>query len=642
MPCTAAEPHVSGLPIQAQAARPLGRRRPGDVTSRAPSASFRHMRRFCIPPRQAWAYLLGLLILTSPFGAVAETTAPTDLDKAAHALNRLGYGPRPGELERVASTGVEKWMRAQLAPETIPDTASEAEIAKLEKLKLPASDFVAAERAVVQARRQQQAEASAAQATAGTPAAASPAPAAPARRERDPELQEARQLVPSAIGELQYAKLLRAVHSEHQLEEVLVDFWFNHFNVDARKQAVSIAVVRYEQNTIRPHVFGTFRDLLGATAKSAAMMVYLDNARSSKEQELGPAQQRAAARLRAETTGMSMEEAMTASPNRRGLNENYGRELLELHTLGVDGGYTQKDVQEVARAFTGWTVEPGTGEFVFRRRMHDTEVKHVLGTRIPAGGSIEDGEKVLDLLATHPATARHLAFKLVQRFVNDTPPDALVRRVADTFLRTGGDLRATYEAIFFSPEFFAPENLRAKTKSPFEFLASSLRASDAEFIAPGSLLRNRVPVRAIEANAALGRGGDRFTNLPRKTNLLHLVEMGQSLYAWGPPTGFPEDSSTWVSAGALVSRLNYALALTSGQVADARIDVRPLLGTANPDKPDAVVDAISRSLLGAPPSQGTRRVLLTQAAPSVAGATAVPDVGKVLALLLGSPEFQRR
>ena len=593
------------------------------------------MHRFRISPLQILASVLGLF-LALPFSAASPATP---IEQANHALNRLGYGPRPGEIASVAEAGVETWIRAQLNPATTPDPVADALVAKLEKLKLSSADFSAAQRAIIQARRAQ----AAANTSAMNPAeAGSMASAAPAPRERYAGLQEERQLVPAAIGELQHAKLVRAVHSEHQLEEVLVDFWFNHFNVDARKQAVAATLVSYEQDTIRPHVFGSFRELLGATAKSGAMMVYLDNARSSKEQELRPAQQRAAAQLRADTTGMSMEEAVAAAPTRRGLNENYGRELLELHTLGLDGGYTQKDVQEVARAFTGWTVEPRTGEFVFRLQMHDTRPKNILGIELRSGGGMDDGEKVLDLLATHPATARHLAFKLAQRFVHDTPPEALVTRVADAFLTTKGDLRATYEALFFSAEFFAPENLRVKTKSPFEFLASSLRASGAEFTDANNLLRGRVSVRAIEANAALGRGGDRFASLPRKTAMLHLVEMGQSLYAWGPPTGFPEDSSTWVSAGALVSRLNFALALTAGQVADARLDVRPLLGEANPDKPEAVVDALSDALLGAPPSANTRRVLLAQAAPSVAGETPVPDVTKILALLLGSPEFQRR
>ncbi len=585
--------------------------------------------------------------------AEAPTSSVTELEKAAHALNRLGYGPRPGEIERVAAGGVEAWMRAQLAPAALPDPVADAELAKLDRLRLPSSELVAAYQREIRERQRLQRDRAAAadsgagaeamgETMAGTPAgAASPELAEPPPMPPRGADSADRLLVAEALGELQHAKLARAVLSERQLEQVLVDFWFNHFNVDARKQQVRATVVGHEQDVIRPHVFGNFRELLGATAKSGAMLVYLDNFRSSREQAVGPVERRIAERVKTETLGLDAADAAATTPSRRGLNENYGRELLELHTLGVDGGYTQKDVQEVARAFTGWTIDPQSGEFRFRRQWHDNAAKTVLGTTLPAGGGQADGEKVLDLLATHPATARHLAFKLCQRFVNDSPPEALVARVADAFLQNDGDLRATYEAIFFSPEFFAAENLRAKTKSPFEFLASSLRASGADLVEVTGW-RGRAPLRAIEAGATLGRGGDRIARLPRKTALLHLVEMGQSPYAWGPPTGFPEDSSTWVSAGALVSRLNFALALTGGQVADARLDPRRLLADAPTDRPDALVDHLARDLFGAPPSDNTRRVLLAEAAPSREGETAVPDVPKLLALMLGSPEFQRR
>lgn len=581
------------------------------------------------------------LVVVLSFGAAPLAATPEPLSaeaKAAHALNRLGYGPRPGDIDRLVSRGIETWMRAQLHPEYLPDEAIEAEVAKLGKLKLTSADFSAAQRVVIRARRERQASAEEAMAGAASP---SPTP----RSAPNPAEGAARQLVPGAIGELQYAKLLRAVYSEHQLEEVLVDFWFNHFNVDAREPAVAATLVSYEQEAIRPHVFGKFRALLGATARSGAMMVYLDNARSSKTQELGAIQQRAAAQLRADTTGMSLEDALAAAPTRRGLNENYGRELLELHTLGVEGGYTQPDVQAVARAFTGWTVDPRTGDFRFRRQLHDSEPKTVLGTplrRNGPNGGMSDGEQVLDLLAAHPATARHLASKLAQRFVNDTPPEVLIERVAHVFLQTGGDLRATYEALFFSPEFFSPEHHRAKTKSPFEFLASSLRASGATLGRESDLERSHELRRRLEGNAVLNRGGDRLARLPRKTALLHLIELGQPLYAWGPPTGFPEDSSSWVSAGALVSRLNFALALTADQVADAQLDLRTLLVDTNPDQPDAVVNTLAAHLLGGPPSPNTRHVLLAEAAPATEGETSVPNVAKVLALLLGSPEFQRR
>ncbi len=560
-------------------------------------------------------------VLVFGLGPVSARAAE---EKAAHALNRLGYGPRPGEVEKVAELGVENWIRAQLWPEKIADPTAETVVAALPKLALSSRELVAAYQAEQRLQREVR------KTRADDPAAA---------RELIRENEGERFAVAQALGELQHAKLARAVLSERQLEQVLVDFWFNHFNVDARKQSVRAAVVGYEREVIRPNVFGSFRELLGATAQSSAMLVYLDNWRSSKDYTVEPIEQAMVERARTEMMGEVPVE--NVAPTRRGLNENYARELLELHTLGVDGGYTQKDVQEVARAFTGWTLNPLTGAFVFRARWHDDGAKKILGTEFAGGGGRRDGEKVLDLLAAHPATARHIARKLCQRFVADEPPEGLVERVAQAFSESKGDLRATYEALFFSPEFFAAEHMRVKTKSPFEFVASALRASGAEFVEVTGL-RGRQPVRVMEAGASLGRGGDRLANLPRKTAMLHLVEMGQPLYAWGPPTGFPEDSSTWVSAGALVSRLNFSLALSGGQVADARVDMRRLLGEANPDRPDEVVDAVARNLLGGPPSANTRRVLLARAAPSIEGETAVPDVTKVVALLLGSPEFQRR
>ncbi len=594
------------------------------------------MSRPCFP-RPGAVLLIGLASFfgSSPLGAA---TPPTREERAAHALNRLGYGPRPGEVARTVEIGVEKWIHRQLDPDMIPDAAAEAAVATLDRLKLPRAELVEAYQDEIRERRRFT------RAKAAAEAKGEKAPARPMAGEGGERL-----VVAQALGELQHAKLVRAVLSERQLEEVLVDFWFNHFNVDARKQQVRATLVDYEQEVIRPRVFGSFRDLLGATAKSAAMLVYLDNWRSSRTYEVGPTEQAMVDRVRREVEGEPMAEPMmvgdkVAEPAprmKRGLNENYGRELLELHTLGVDGGYTQDDVQEVARALTGWTVEPRTGDFVFRRQWHDNGPKKILGTAFPSGGGVRDGEMVLDLLASHPATATHIATKLCRRFVADEPPAALVRRVAEAFTRTKGDLRATYEALFLSPEFFAPENIGAKTKSPFEFAASALRAADASFVDVPAL-RARVPLRAMEAGAALGRGGDRLGSLSRKTVMLHLVDMGQSLYAWGPPTGFPEDSSHWVGAGALVARLNFALALTGGQVADARVDVRRLLGDANPDRADAVVDALAANLLGRAPSANTRKVLLAQAAPSLNGETAVPEIPKMLALLLGSPEFQRR
>ncbi|HEU5080476.1 MAG TPA: DUF1800 domain-containing protein [Opitutaceae bacterium] len=584
---------------------------------------------------------------TAAPAAQTEQAPLTEREKAAHALNRLGYGPRPGEIERVAALGVENWIRQQLAPSEIPDFAAEKAVAPLSHLQMDPAEIFAAYYTQIRERRNRVAKASAAAAMAEGKAPETMSgkesklpettlAKAPAKENKSGE--EARRVVAQAVGELHQAKLVRAVLSERQLEQVLVDFWFNHFNVDGRKNAVRAALVTYEQDVIRPHIWGNFRDLLGATAQSAAMLVYLDNVRSSAA---APA---SAAKFSGKKYARGTDDNMTkvARPaTKRGLNENYGRELMELHTLGVDAGYTQKDVQEVARAFTGWTLVPRTGQFIFRRDWHDEGEKTILGQHFAIGGGQEDGERVLDLLSLHPATAHHLAYELCQRFVSDDPPAPLVDRVAKAFLDSRGNLRATYEALFLDPEFFAPQFYAAKTKSPFEFIASALRASASTFVdAPAT--RNRERLRVIEAAALLGRGGERTNALPRKTATLHLVDMGQPNYGWGPPTGFPEDSSHWVAAGALVSRLNFALALTAGQVPETRPQVRRLVEGVNPDQPAALVDAIARNMFARDLSASTRRVVLAQGAPSREGEMSVPDVPRVLALMLGSPEFQRR
>jgi uncharacterized protein (DUF1800 family) len=309
------------------------------------------------------------------------------------------------------------------------------------------------------------------------------------------------------ITELTEAKLLRAVYSPRQLEEVLVDFWFNHFNVFARKAQTEVYIGAYEREAIRPHVLGRFRDLLGATARSPAMLVYLDNWQSGRN---------------------------------GAINENYARELLELHTLGVDGGYTQDDIVAVARAFTGWTVRrPQAGGFHFARAIHDRGEKTVLGHTIRAGGGVQDGERVLDIVSRHPSTARHIAFKLAQRFVSDTPPSALVERAARRFHDTDGDLREVVRVIITSPEFFAPEAHRAKVKTPFEFVVSALRATGAE----------------VSSGMAVARA---------------LIQMGMPLFLCQPPTGYDDTAEAWVSSGSLVNRINFALDLSKNRLRGVR------------------------------------------------------------------------
>lgn len=455
--------------------------------------------------------LLAALAATASLDGAADAV-PTDREAIAHALNRLAFGPRPGDLARVSETGLARWIEQQLHPAGIPDRRVEQRLAALDTMAFDSTTL--AREVFLPARQARRAAQRAATPDAGesmTPATR-PIPVGDAIR------NERRVFV-----ELGEAKLLRAVYSERQLEEVLVDFWFNHFNVFARKAHTGIYIGEYEREAIRPHVLGRFRTLLGATAKSPAMLVYLDNWQS----------------------------AAPGTPARgqrapRGLNENYARELLELHTLGVDGGYTQDDIVNIARAFTGWTVgRPGEAGFRFAPFMHDRHAKTVLGHAIPAGGGIDDGETVLDMLARHPSTARHVAFKLAQRFVSDTPPEALVARAAEAFRRSDGNLREVVRVVVTSPEFFAPEHRLAKVKTPFELVASALRAADAEIRSSPALLRA-------------------------------LADMGMPLYLCQPPTGYDETAAAWVSSGALVSRINFAVELSAGRLRG--VDVPPTLG----------------------------------------------------------------
>ena len=336
------------------------------------------------------------------------------------------------------------------------------------------------------------------------------------------------------LTDLEEAKLLRALYGERQLEEVLVDFWFNHFNVFAGKGPTRNYVNDYEREAIRPYVLGKFRDMLGATAKHPAMLFYLDNWQSSVAGGAGAQGARGAQRAQF--------PAGAAAPARvTGINENYARELLELHTLGVDGGYTQQDVVNVARAFTGWTMRPREGSgFIFAPGRHDRGAKVVLGHNLPAGGGIEDGERVLDIVAAHPATARHIAKQLAIRFVSDDPPASLIDHAAAVFTSTKGDLRAVVRSIITSPEFFAPEARRAKIKTPFEFVVSALRATGAD-------VRTALPLART------------------------LRDMGMPLYFCQPPTGYDDTAATWVSAGALVSRMNFAVDLSKNQVRGVRV-----------------------------------------------------------------------
>jgi uncharacterized protein (DUF1800 family) len=411
----------------------------------------------------------------------------------------------------------------------------------------------------------------------------------------------------SVIAELTAQKIVRAVYSERQLEEVMTDFWFNHFNVFAGKGQTRIYLTEYEREAIRPHVLSHFRELLEATAKSPAMLFYLDNARSADPSFAKVAESRLDYVEARGMRGPGGHKGTNATPDAiekvrknipTGINENYARELMELHTLGVDGGYTQQDVVNVARALTGWTIagprRPDAGKFVFNPRMHDRGEKLVLGHRIKAGGGIEDGEQVLDILASHPSTAKFIATAVVRRFVADQPPAALVDRAAETFRRTGGDLREVMRTILTSPEFFGPEAYRAKVKTPFEFVVSALRATDADVQEPFPLERT-------------------------------LQQLGMPLYFCQPPTGYKDTAEAWVNSGALIGRMNFALALAANTYRGV------VLGDPLPDRNEADADTAVAVLLSDDVSDGTRTTIHKATSPA-----------QVVALTLGSPEFQRR
>jgi len=448
-------------------------------------------------------------VLAIAFSAVViAAPVPNDDQTITHVLNRVAFGPRPGDVDRIRKMGVQRYIDAQLHPDRVEDADMSARLAALTTIGLTSREIAERfERPVLEMRKDRK---------QGT--------------EPSPEDRAMRRQANTVLAELGEQKLLRAVYSERQLQEVLTDFWFNHFNVDARKGPSRFLLTEYERDAIRPRVLGKFRDLLGATAKSPAMLFYLDNWMSADPN--APLATRA---IRGRRPARNRPGDIGDSPlrNRRGLNENYGRELMELHTLGVDGGYTQQDVTEVARAFTGWTIDNPRqgGAFKFESRLHDPGEKVVLGHAIKAGGGQSDGEQVLDILAAHRSTARFIAAKLTRRFVSDTPPPALVDRAAKRFHDTDGDLRAVVQTILTSPEFLSPAVRSTKVKTPFEFVVSSLRTTGTE-VDDATMF-----VRALQ-------------------------QLGMPLYMCQPPTGYSDTADAWLNTGALVNRMNFALRLT--------------------------------------------------------------------------------
>ena len=526
--------------------------------------------------------------------------------KILNAINRLTFGPRPGDVAAVKKLGFGRWIDAQINAGSLDDSALETELSALKLLDESPALLTLAYRGY-QGKIRRALEERARVEAGKAPKANAKTTELTAREEQTiQEMKDAGVDITTslqAMGELTAAKLARATDSKRQLQEVLTDFWGNHFNVDINKQTVFALKLSDDREAIRPHVMGTFRELLGASAHSPAMLIYLDNAKSTVE-----------------FTNRRTQKT------RGGLNENYGREIMELHTLGVDGGYTQKDVTEVARCFTGWSVDD-KGEFIFRARAHDDGEKSVLGHTIPAGGGQKDGEMVLDILASNSATAQHIAFQLCQRFIADEPPTSAVDAVARAFTQSGGDLKTVYRALFDTPEFNSAGAYRAKIKSPLEFAVSAVRALDGSFALPDpDNPRQRLWLMQIGRSARNRNNGD--SKLPRRPLATEIAAMGQPLWGYQAPTGYSENSREWVSASALIARLNFALALTTGRIGDVALGKDTFR--------NASVAQVAGDLLSEPLSAQSLATIQDeiQATPG--------DGAKLRALILGSPEFQRR
>ena len=699
--------------------------------------------------QKTMAFLMTLAMLAPilTVGVTAQSMSKTkgksltEDQKILHVLNRLGYGARTGDVEKVKAMGLKNYIEQQLNPNSIADPVAESKVQGLDVLKLSNDEMFAkypAPQAILQmvakengmkakdlkaeVKEDKQAKKDAKAGNQdgammpnemGKPPAPPKAPDQMNDQERmkyQAQVQEIYQKYnlgrPQQISQqLDSSRILRAVYSERQLQEQMVDFWSNHFNVYANKQSVRWFLPEYDRDVIRPNSLGNFKDLLMATAKSPAMLYYLDNFESvapnnqangdmEKQQErLKQIMNNPQARERfKQNQGLTdeqlserikqMEQRMgQAKKQTRGINENYAREIMELHTLGVDGGYTLKDIQEIARCFTGWTItdprgyrkasafsgaddkrgaklaqamgmpeNAESGKFYFNEKFHDNGVKTVLGQTINEGG-INDGLKVIDILAHHPSTAKFIARKLAVKFVNDNPSEELVNRVAEAFTKSDGDIKTTLRALFNSPDFYAVENYRAKIKTPLELVVSAIRTIGAD--------TNGGQVQAM------------------------LAKMGQQFYNWQAPTGYPDMAEDWVNTGALLERMNFAVALASNRIPGTKVnlsrfntnatDKQALLNqfvgvVLNGEVSDATRATLLKQLdqplieptMGANNDMAMENVAMERPNPQQGGAagggggrnggqqarllapSGNPEVFKVVGLIIGSPDFQRQ
>jgi uncharacterized protein (DUF1800 family) len=507
-----------------------------------------------------------------------------------HALSRLTFGAKPGDAQKVRAIGLDTWIDQQLHPDKIDDSALESFVAKYSVLHQDQNSLL--QQYAEQQRERRQMRAARADSTSSPssrfPLPASPMTAADSMAMRQ-QMQQQFNLTRQVVTQLHSSRVARAVASERQLQEVMTDFWENHFNIYAQKGGPEpYYLTDFDENVIRPHALGKFRDLLEAVSKSPAMLFYLDNARSMAD-STRPVLREGGSGKRGAERGMRrlgqfpvQRRPLQQQRQRQGLNENYGRELLELHTLGVDGGYTQQDVINVARAFTGWTIQAPAqgGGFVFRPQMHDAGDKIVLGHKLGGGRGEEDAEDVLDILAKSPATAHFISFKLARRFVSDSPSKALVDHAAQVYLRTDGDIREVLRAIITSPEFFSQQAFHSKVKTPFEVVVSAMRSLNA---APDST--------------------------PRSAQTIAFL--GQPIFGHQAPNGWPETGDAWMNTGAILNRINFGMAAAAGRLPGVDIRALPALDTLRSASRDKQVDAVVATILNGMVSPDTRAVLLS-------------------------------
>jgi uncharacterized protein (DUF1800 family) len=579
------------------------------------------------------------VVLDKKFKGKLPITQLTEDEAIVHALNRLAYGPRPGDVERIRQMGLEKWIDQQLHPESIEDQALNQRLQRYPTLNMsskqlleeyPRPEQVAKQQGITKEQAQDQLKSK--QQTAESQVIVTGNENLDKAQQQLAKLQGPNRI----IADLSMAKLDRAIYSDRQLEAVMEDFWFNHFNVFANKGDDKWLLTSYERDTIRPHTMGKFQDLLVATAKSPAMLFYLDNflsadpaavARMEAEKDLRRARYQGAlvggsmptpGTFPGPATGPARATPVAAKKPERGLNENYGREVMELHTVGVDGGYTQLDVIQMAECLTGWTIhEPRKDpQFFFDEKIHAAGKKVVMGRTFDYGGE-KDGEEALKMLAGRPATASFISTELARHFVSDNPPPALVERMAKSFESSGGDIRAVLKTMVYSPEFWSKDAYRAKVKTPFELVASTARALNAEVTITLPLTQ-------------------------------WVSRMGEPLYLCQPPTGYSDKSETWVNTGALLNRLNFSLAFAGDRMGGATVDLKSMLGDDAARDPNAALARSLQEFLDGQVAQSTQDTLQARLKdPQILQARLDDPVkevneGLIVGLVLGAPEFQRR